>query len=51
MCGIIANHCGIKMFTGHGGISVELIILMLLFVPESLASTVWVEGQEHGSCS
>lgn len=30
---ITANHCGIKMFTGRGGISSELMILMLLFLP------------------
>lgn len=30
---ITANHHGIKMFTGRGGISSELMILMLLFLP------------------
>lgn len=33
------------------GLAAELIILMLLFVPKSLASTLWVEGQERRSCS
>lgn len=34
---ITANHHGIKMFTGRGGISSERMILMLLFLPRELA--------------
>lgn len=34
---ITANHHGIKMFTGRGGISSERMILMLLFLPLELS--------------
>lgn len=34
---ITANHYGIKMFTGRGGISSERMILMLLFLLHELS--------------
>lgn len=34
---ITANHHGIKMFTGRGGISFEQMILMLLFLPHEFS--------------
>lgn len=40
--GITANHRGIKMFTGRGGISSELMIFnVIIFAPVSRAHSVW----------
>lgn len=39
---ITANHYGIKMFTGRGGISSELMIFnVIIFCPVSRARSVW----------